>query len=107
MLPFPGQDLLPSPKELIPSWNEPSGVIPSAAHDRDPNSPGLALPGPLHPHPHLERTLTHRQQVSQGHREAYGQGGGAPKVTAPPVSGGQHTEHQLQGADYLDTQALA
>ena len=65
----------------------------------------LALFSPPYPQP--GRPHTHRKQMSQGHREADGEGARAPEITAPPVSGGQHTKHQLQGADDFDAQALA
>lgn len=67
-----------------------------------PNRPAW----PCSPHSQLGRPHTHRQQVSQGHGEANGKRSRTPEVPAPPICGGEHAQHELQGANDLDAQAL-
>lgn len=85
---------------LCPQQDTPSSLAP-------PSPPPLLLGKIPHTTPPGPASAAHRQQVSQGHREANGQGARAPEVAAPPVGGGQHAQHQLQSPDDLDAQALA
>lgn len=52
-------------------------------------------------------TMTHPEEVAQGHGEADGQGRGAQVVAPALVGGGEDAEHQLQGQEELHRDGLA